>query len=138
MWVENMDRFNRLFWGPWSELSRLSGALAPTERPLPVNVWTHEEGAIVTANLPGAKPEDFEIQVEGREVSIRGSRQLPTQEDAQTRRRELWQGSVHRTVQLPFAPEANEVEAHYHNGILEIRLPRAESDKPRKIDVRPA
>lgn len=99
-----------------------------------VNVWTGEDGAIVTAELPGIRPDDIEISVVGESVVLRGNR--PGEEIAgDWLRRERPLGQFVRTLELPFRVEAGKVEARFSRGLLEISLPRAESEKPRKISV---
>jgi HSP20 family protein len=51
-------------------------------------------------------------------------------------RRERNYGSFSQTVQLPFMVDTNKVEAKFTNGVLLITLPRAEADKPKKIEIK--
>ena len=104
-----------------------------------MNIWTNEDGVIVEAKLPGATPEDFEISVEGETVTVAGDRaQKALEEGEKFLRRERRYGKFSRTFQLPFAIEADEIEATFEKGILRISLPRAEADKPKKIAVKTA
>lgn len=104
-----------------------------------MNIWTNEEGAVVSAELPGMQVEDLNISVVGETLTINGSRELDnTEEDARYHRQERGYGSFTRTIELPFMVEAEQVEASYKNGVLKITLPRAEADKPRKISVKTA
>jgi len=95
-----------------------------------MNVWANQDGAIVTAELPGINPEDIDISVQDDTLVLRGSRTPEeVQEGVTYHRQERGSGSFTRSLQLPFQVEQNQVEASYARGILSITLPRAEADK---------
>jgi HSP20 family protein len=123
------SRLNRMF-----EQSR--GALV--EFP-PLNIWTSEDSAQVTAELPGLTADDIDISVVNATLTIKGSRTAEELQEGQTlHRSERGFGQFSRTITLPFAVDAEKVGATFKNGVLQISLPRAEEDKPRKIAVQPA
>jgi HSP20 family protein len=143
-------RPNRSFWSPWREMARLrrdmnrlfaqmptgyAGDVAPAFPAM--NVWTDENGAVVTAELPGVSPGDIDISVTGDTLTVKGSRQPDELEEGGTyHRRERRYGSFMRAFQLPFQVEPGKVEASFGNGVLQISLPRAEQDIPKKIAVK--
>jgi HSP20 family protein len=101
-----------------------------------MNVWTDENSAVLTAELPGVKSEDIDISVEDEILTLRGGRQREELEESSTyHRRERRFGPFSRTFRLPFHVDAEAVSATFENGVLSIVLPRAEADKPRKITV---
>ncbi len=101
-----------------------------------MNVWMNDEGAIVTAELPGVDAESLDISVKGDVLTVKGSRQpLELPEGSLYHRRERGHGQFTRTFKLPFQVEAGKVEASLEKGVLQISLPRAEVDKPKKIAV---
>ena len=70
-------------------------------------------------------------------AGLRGVVGAANQEEGQTYlRRERAHGRFHRQIQLPYEIDADDIDAQLDNGILRVRLPRAESDRPRKIEVR--
>jgi HSP20 family protein len=101
-----------------------------------MNVWTNEEGVVVTAELPGVVPEEIDISVVNETLTVTGSRQPEEVEGATYHRRERSQGRFTRSFQLPFRIEGDQVEASFERGVLRIHLPRAEADKPKKIAVK--
>jgi HSP20 family protein len=102
-----------------------------------MNVWTNEEGGVVTAELPGVDREDIDISVQDDTLTLRGTRKRDEPEEGGTyHRRERGTGAFARTVQLPFRVEAGEVEATFESGVLNITLPRAEEDRPKRIAVK--
>jgi HSP20 family protein len=102
-----------------------------------INIWTNEDGQVISAEMPGVHPDDIDIDVTGDALSISGERK-PDEiaKEAHYHRRERSYGSFSRTVQLPFMVDTNKVEASFKNGILLINLPRAEADKPKKIAIK--
>jgi HSP20 family protein len=129
-----MDRLqremNRLFDNYGGQRSRVAPGYPA------VNAWTNPDGAVVTAELPGVDPESIDINIVGETLTLSGQRepeQLP--EGARYHRQERGHGRFVRTVQLPFQVEAERVGAKFEKGVLEITLPRAEADKPKKIKV---
>ncbi len=102
-----------------------------------VNIWSGEEGAILSTEIPGVKVDDLDISVVGDTITLSGSRYAPEiGEDDSYHRQERGFGRFSRTVQLPFPVEVQNVDAQYRNGVLKISLPRSESDKPKKISVK--
>jgi HSP20 family protein len=123
-------RMNRLLEGGGSG-PRFSAPTYPA-----VNVWVNEEGQLITAEMPGLKPEDISIDVTADALSISGEREAPEAgKDADYHRQERSYGSFSRTIQLPFVVDPEGVQASFQNGVLLIKLPRAEADKPKRIAV---
>ena len=134
MWRE-MDRLqremNRLIDSVGRGSSRASGFPA-------VNVWANQEHVLVTAELPGVEPDDLDISVVAESLTLAGRRPLPeTEGERQWHRHERWHGQFSRTLQLPYRIDAENVEASFRNGVLSITLPRAEEDRPRRINIQP-
>jgi HSP20 family protein len=102
-----------------------------------MNVWTGEDGAIVTAELPGISPDDIDISVVSDTLTVKGCHNPNQREEGATyHRQERSRGRFSRSFSLPFQVKASNVEAVFENGILRIALPRAEEDKPKKITVK--
>jgi len=128
MWRE-FERLSRLFPDFSSPFSRT------TEFPA-VNVWSDGNEAVVTAELPGLDPATADISVVGRTLTIKGTRKAEEPgADGSYHRQERWNGSFARAIELPFQIDQSKVEARFSKGILEVKLPRAEADKPKKITI---
>lgn len=126
-------------WEPWRELhplhapwSRLFSALSSDGLTMngarklpPIEIWSGDDGLLLAARLPGLEPEDIEITVVGDTLTLKGNRRGP----------ERSAGEFTRTIQVPFAIEGDRVRAHFRHGVLEVKLPRAASQTPRKIHV---
>jgi HSP20 family protein len=102
-----------------------------------INIWTNEDGQLISAEMPGVHPDDIDIDVTGDALSISGERKPDdVAKEARYHRRERNYGAFSRTIQLPFMVDTNKVEANFKNGVLLISLPRAEADKPKKITIK--
>jgi HSP20 family protein len=145
MALRGLTRYGR-FWDPWAEMERMQDEMKKlfsqySTRRTPdfpaVNVWTSEEEAVVTTEIPGIDAKDVDISVVGKTLTLRGSRKPEELEEGQTyHRRERGYGDFARTVELPYRVNVENVEATFSKGILQIKLLRAEEDKPKKITVK--
>jgi HSP20 family protein len=121
------QEINRLF----STLPELAAHDFP-----PLNVWSNEEGAVVIAEAPGIDPDKVTISVVGDSLTLTGEREPQNIKPGESyHRQERSQGRFSRTLQLPFRVDADRVEAGYEKGMLQIKLPRAEADKPKRIKI---
>jgi HSP20 family protein len=101
----------------------------------PINVWEQQDALKVEMELPGIKGDQLDISVAGDELSIKASRPDVAQEGVTYHRRERPVGAFSRIVRLPIEVDADRVDADLRDGVLTITLPKAESAKPRKINV---
>jgi len=99
---------------------------------LAVNVRDEDEAFVLTAQVPGLKADDLNIQVIEDLVRIEGEFK---QDESQHLLRELQGGSFQRSLRLPAPIEADQVEARIADGLLTLRLPKAESARPKTIKV---
>jgi HSP20 family protein len=107
---------------------------------LPVDVSTTADELVVKASLPGWKPEDVEVSVEGRTLTISGQSQEAREDDNADQGylvREIRRGSFSRSLTLPESVEPDKATANFENGILTLRIPMAEQAKPRQIRISP-
>ena len=104
-----------------------------------MNIWSNEDSAVITTELPGINLDDVDISVVGDTLTLSGRRKPEElSEGARYHRQERGFGKFTRSIKLPYTVDGDKVEATYNRGVLSITLPRAESDKPRKIQVRSA
>ncbi|MBN2416089.1 Hsp20/alpha crystallin family protein [bacterium] len=120
------------------DLHRLFNEYYPeTQRAFPaVNIWTKDDSAVVTAELPGFTKKDVKLSVVDQDVIIEGE---PVSEKRNEKehyhRRERSRSMFKRSIHLPFPIDASKVDARLNNGVLVMSLPRAEEDKPKKIEI---
>jgi HSP20 family protein len=141
------------FGHPWNQLNQLQRemnqlfsrwgedglrALGLNQYPA-VNVWEDGDNLLVEAELPGLNLADLEIFVTGsNQLTIKGERKQSVPEKGVRHRQERGFGNFVRVLALPFAVDAEKVEAKFENGVLQIKLAKHESAKPRKIHVKVA
>lgn len=101
-----------------------------------VNLWATSDAVFAEAELPGLRDADVEVSVIGNELTISGQRAELEQQGVKYHRRERPVGSFSRTIRLPIDIDAERVEATLRDGVLRIKLPKAEAARPRKINVR--
>ena len=103
----------------------------------PVNLQETDDSLLLEAELPGFELADLEIFVTGHhELTIKGQRKAPSVEKSVTHLQERPFGKFERTITLPFHVDEQGVEAHFEHGVLNIRLPKHETAKPRKIAIK--
>ncbi|HVN97691.1 MAG TPA: Hsp20/alpha crystallin family protein [Syntrophorhabdaceae bacterium] len=147
LWTEGFGTFGQGL-DPWFEFRRIENEMnrilsryaSPSSGEFPaVNIWAGEDLAVVTTEIPGIDAKTMEISVTGKTLSLRGSREPEESKEGESyHRRERWYGQFTKTLELPFTVEGDKVEARFSKGVLTIRLPRAEAEKPKKINVKSA
>lgn len=101
-----------------------------------INLTEDKENYFIRAELPGAKSEDLDIQVTANTISITGERKIPVEAgNVKYHRREREAGKFSRMIGLPGDVASDKVDAKLSDGVLTIRIPKAESAKPRQITV---
>jgi len=101
-----------------------------------LNISENADGWVVEADVPGLTMEQLNVEVDGNELHIWGKREWETREGEKFVRSERVSGEFHRTLNLPVDIKLDAVEAKLNNGVLSVTLPKAETAKPRRIDVR--
>ena len=102
---------------------------------LPVDVRSDDESFTIQAFVPGLDADDLNIEVLNNTVSIRGEFTSETDENVKYLTCELPQGRFSRVITLPVDVDAAKVEASIKNGLLQLRVPKAEAHRPRTIKV---
>jgi HSP20 family protein len=103
---------------------------------VPLDVMEKDDEYEVHASLPGIKPEDVQITVQGNTVTIRGeSGAEQERKDENWIVRERRSGSFYRSFSLPSEVDAGKATARYENGVLVLDLPKAEAAQPRRIQI---
>lgn len=130
-----MDRlFEDSFVGPLSWRSVNGEGMSPS-----LDVHQTPDEIVVTATLPGLKPEDVDITITGQTLSIRGEFKA---DDEISRDQYLYRerrfGAFNRQLQLPVRVQGDNAAATFENGVLTLRIPKAEEVKPRQIQVKAA
>ena len=129
------DRFNRAF-----------GALTPSrnrdeEMSLgswlpPVDIAEDKDKITLTAELPGFKQDQIEIQMEDGVLTLRGERKFEDEKEGRNFHRvERSYGQFVRSFTLPNNVNRDGIRAHFSDGLLQVELPKREEAKPRQIKI---
>jgi HSP20 family protein len=129
--VRLSDAMDRMFEDAWT---RPVPARAEREARLPLDVYTTPSEIVLTANVPGLKPDEVEITLEGDTLSIHGEFKAPM-ENVEYVFQERSFGKFSRTLTINVPVDVNKVEATFDSGVLTITLPKAEAARPKTIKV---
>ena len=129
---EAMDRlFEESFIRPGSRL------LSPHGGDLALDMYETDDEIVVTAVLPGVKPEDVDVTITGESLCIKGETQAETTvENANYLRQERRYGAFSRTIALPSPIQPDKAEAKFKDGVLTLSIPKAEEAKPKTIKIK--
>ena len=144
-------------WDPWTEAMSLREAMdsllqESVVRPrgmgrgegrvggmeLALDVEERGDAFVITAAIPGMKPENVDLSVQGDTLQIRAERQEERREEGEDRRwvlREQRYGTFARRLTLPSAVKADQAQAAFQEGMLTITLPKAAEAQTRRIPV---
>jgi HSP20 family protein len=134
--IRDFDRvFNRFFTEPFGAgpLTRgFEGVWQPA-----LDLSESEKEYLVKLEAPGMAREDFEVQLDGTLLTLSGKREMQRQGKGEEY---LWvereEGRFMRTVRLPGAVQEGKIEALYHDGILTVRMPKAEPPVKNRIAIK--
>ena len=118
-----------------------TGQLISSIRPdsIPMDVVERDDAFEVRAAVPGVKPEDVEVVVQGERLTVRAECRREDEQRGETwLMREQRVGSMQRTITLPSAVSSDRAEAKIENGVLTLRLPKAQEARPHRISVNTA
>jgi HSP20 family protein len=128
------EAMDRLFDDAFMRPSTLTGGnwQAPA-----VDMYQTDDEIIVKAALPGIKADEVQISVTGEVLTLKGEvkQEEETKEKAYHIREQRW-GAFERTIMLPTDVVADQAQADFEDGILMIRLPKAEEVRPKTITVK--
>ena len=101
-----------------------------------VDILEREDGLVLMADMPGVASDDVEIQYEQGVLTIHGRVRPPRETPGRYLVREYGTGDYLRSFTLGEGIDIDKIEAVCRNGVLELRLPKAEALKPRRIEVK--
>jgi HSP20 family protein len=138
-------------WEPFRELAALQNEMSRWLSPLagttpangstsswlpPVDVWETDDELVVAFDLPGSKEDEIAVELDDNVLTVSGERER-TSEHSNDRfyRFERRFGAFSRSVTLPQGVQEDGIRANYANGVLEVRVPKPEESKPRRIQI---
>jgi len=137
-------------WNPFAEMERIRKEferLFEELMPVPaeaqervfapaIEVYETDSELVVKAELPGVKKEDIDVSIKDNALHIKAEKKEEREEKTETIHRvERVYGKFERVITLPVDVKIEGVKAEYKDGVLEIRLPKAEGSKEKKIEI---
>lgn len=134
-----MDPFRRMremLFDPFAEME----SLMPAVRQFVPDMEVREtkDAFVISADLPGLREQDVEIDVSGNRLSISGKREVEQRDEGDryyTYERSY--GSFSRSFVLPEGVDPDKIDARLDNGVLEVKIPKSSAAQPKRINVRP-
>ena len=126
------DRLNRVFGGRTERDDEMSlAAWAP-----PVDIAEEKDRILITAELPGFRENEIEIQTENGMLTLRGERRFEKEAEGKNYHRvERSYGQFVRSFSLPNNVDREKIKATFKNGLLQVELPKREDAKPKTIKI---
>jgi HSP20 family protein len=120
-----------LVYTDWAVPELASSAWVPA-----VDIFEEAGHIRIVAEIPGVKPEDFKISVEGNVLTIKGTKEQVAEEKAEkVHRYERTYGAFERSFTLPGTVDPGAIKASYEHGVLTVLLPKLEKAKAREIKL---
>lgn len=133
LYFTNSPRFSRR---PWAHRWAESEMQEPrSDLFIPVDIRAEDDDYLLSALIPGVNAEDLSIQVVNETVTIQGEIKNNRNENENYLLSELPSGRFTRILTLPDQLDAAKAEADISNGVLTLRIPKAEESKPKSIKV---
>jgi len=101
----------------------------------PIDIFETEAGLVLRADLPGVSPENLELQVQNNRLTLLGRVTIVDLNDAVLMHEEYHQGDFLRSFILSDDVDHDRISAKLTNGVLEVTLPKAPYEEPRKISI---
>ncbi len=130
--MEELDRMTEELWEGWRPMVTLRTGFTPR-----MDMYEEKDELVIRTELPGVRKEDLDISIKGDVLSLKAE----TKQEDVTKERGYYLcersfGQYSRSVSLPFAVDTSKASATFENGLLEIRLSKAEEAKPKQIEVK--
>ena len=98
---------------------------------------TQTDSAVtVRAEIPGFSPDDVSLSIEGNRLTIAGQLPAPETADDATSNGGARTRKFERVLTLPYRVDADRTEAKVEHGVLEVHIPRASDELPKRIDIK--
>lgn len=141
--IAKLDPFRALLDFPRSgfPLAAAEAEADPATRPWApvVDIFEKGDDVVIRAEIPGVAKEDVSVAVEDGVLTLSGERKTDEEyEDANAYRRERFFGRFSRSFTMPETVDIERIEARFKDGVLEVRVPKVERVKPRKIEIEAA
>lgn len=125
--IDSFDEMDKFF----DNWPTISNSFTPA-----IDIYEEKDDVIVETPLAGIDPEKVDVSIENNVLTIKGESEKKSEvDDKNYYRKEVRWGSFYRSVALPTKVNGDKAEATYNQGVLTIRIPKAEEVKPKTIKI---
>jgi len=128
--IDEVDTLAREMWDAWRPFNTEQSLVPHTD------IYEEKNHLVMKTELPGIDQKDLDITLEGDRLTIKAEKKEEVIDDATHHTRERYYGKYFRSVKLPYPVKENKISATFDNGVLELRLPKAEEVKAKKINIK--
>ena len=133
--IATQERFNRMFNEALASFFGESEFSSQGWIPA-VDIYETDDSVVLSAELPGVKPEDVDVRIEGNTLHLKGERKMePEVKEENFRQVERSYGSFSRSFVLPASVNPDNIDAKYNNGVLTLTMRKREEAKPKTIKI---
>ena len=100
------------------------------------DMYEEKNELVIKAELPGIDRKDIDLTLKDNILTIKADKKEEVVEDTTLHTRERYYGQYLRSVTLPYPVKEGEITANFDNGVLELRLPKVEETKAKKIEIK--
>jgi len=136
-WANDMNALVDSLFGASAQASGQASGQSGTSYLPPMDVREVDDQYILAIDLPGFKLDDIQIELDGDQLVIHGSRQWASENEGERYHRvERTFGEFRRGVRLPRDVQRDRIAAEYTDGVLHVELPKSQSKSACKIEIR--
>jgi HSP20 family protein len=130
--------------GLWSEVEKLRGGLDEILRTAGLGtaarfpafrLHSRPEEYRLLVELPGVAKDAVSIVYRDRQLTVSGRKTGPAEEDGRVERDETFVGTFERAIPIPTEVDGEKISARFQDGVLAVRLPRLEKERPRNVKI---
>lgn len=142
LWSDSFDGFESLeneisnFFSPMFKREGSNVGLLESEWSPSIDVYDSDNELLVKADIPGLKKEDIDVSIHDNVLTIKGEKKRKNEVNKKNYyRSERFYGSFNRSVELGSEVQTDKVNATYKDGVLELKLPKKEGVKTKRIAI---
>ena len=125
-----IDELTREMWNAWEPFTTEQSLVPHTD------VYEEKDQLVMKTELPGIDKKDLEVSLENDRLTIKAEKREEVVDEVAHHTRERYYGHYFRSLMLPYPVKESEIQATLDNGVLELRLPKAEETQVKKIEIK--
>jgi HSP20 family protein len=130
------DRINRLFDDAFPTRREFEEDVSKGDWRPAVDIYDTDEAVVIHVELPGISKENISVEVRGNVLTLRGEKSINKDfSEENCCRQERCYGTFQRAFTLPSSINSQSIKASFKDGILELKIPKPEEERPTQITV---